>query len=200
MTVPVEIIAGPLTLFLAPVGTAFPLVTAAPAAPWVKIGGSGDKSYGDDGVTVTHTQKLETARPAGSTRPVKAFRTEEDLMLNLTLWDATLEQVTLALAGLAPVTVAAGAGTPGTKQIGLARGKTVTAYALLARGPSPYGEAFAQQFQVPVCVQSGSPKTVWVKGKPAGVELEFMALDHAGAASDSLGFGSIVSQHAAPLP
>lgn len=200
MTVPVEIIAGPLTLFLAPVGTAFPLVTAAPAAPWAKVGTSGDRNYSDDGVSVQHSQSIEQARPAGAVGPVKAWRTEEDLMIMVTLWDLTLEQFTTALAGVAPTTVAAGAGTPGTKRVGLSAGKAVTTYALLARGYSAYGDAFAGQYEVPLCYQSASPKILYAKGKPAGIELEFTALEHAAAASEAERFGRLIMQHQAPLP
>lgn len=197
---PYDIIAGPLTLYLAPVGTAFPLITAAPGAGWTKVGTSGDRNYSDDGVSVQHNQSIEQARPAGAVGPVKAWRTEEDLMIMLTMWDMTLEQFTTALSGVAPTTVAAGAGTAGTKRLGLSAGKAVTTYALLARGPSAYGDDFAAQYEVPTCYQSASPKILYAKGKPAGVELEFTALEHATAATEAERFGRLVMQHQAPLP
>ena len=196
---PYEIIAGPLTLWLAPVGTAFPTVTAAPAGGWTKVGTDGDRNYSDDGVTVQHSQKTETATPAGATGPVKAWRTEEGLIITVTLWDMSLEQYALALSGAAPTTTAAGVGTPGVKKIGLSRGQTVANYALLARGASAYGDNYAAQYEVPVCFQSGSPKVVRKKGTPAGIELEFTALEHGAAASEAERFGRLLMQHAAAL-
>ena len=123
---PYEIVAGPFTLWLAPVATAFPLIDAAPAGAWTKVGTGGDRNYSEDGVTVAHSQTIEVARPVGATGPVKAWRTEEDLMVRLTLWDITLEQYRTALNGVAVTTTAAGAGTAGFKRIGLSQGQDVT--------------------------------------------------------------------------
>lgn len=200
MSTPYEIIAAPLTLWLAPVGTAYPLINAVPAVAWVKIGTSGDNNYSDDGVTVSHNQSFEQARPAGSLGPRKAFRTEEDQVISLTLWDMTLEQVQLALGGVMPTTTAAGVGQPGIKKIGLSRGRSVKEYALLARGASPYqDETMSMQWEVPRVYQSGSPETAFKKGTPAGVALEFTALEDLAAANDSERFGRLFAQHQLPL-
>lgn len=197
---PYEIVAAPLTLWLAPIGTAFPLLTVAPAVAWVKVGTNGDLNYDEDGVTIAHSQTNESARPAGATGPIKAWRTEEDLMIRLTLWDITLEQYAAALNGNAIATVAAGAGTPGKKTIGLSQGSEIKTYALLARGLSPYGDGYAAQYEVPRCYQSASPEPAFKKGDPAGLELEFTALVDAGAANPLERFGRLVMQHQAPLP
>lgn len=196
---PFEIVAGPFTLWLAPVGTAFPLIGAAPAGTWIKVGTGGDKNYSDDGVTVMHSQNIEQVRPAGTLGAVKAFRTEEDLMVSLTLWDITLEQYATALNGNTVSTTAAGAGTAGFKKIGLSRGQEVTTYALLARGISPYGDGYTAQYEVPRCYQSGNAEPVYVKGVPAGLELEFTALEDATAASAAERFGRFVTQHAVAI-
>lgn len=196
---PFEIIGQPLSLWLAPVGTAFPAVTAVPSTPWVLVGTSGDRSQNEEGVTVTHNQTLNKVRTGGSTGAVKAFRTEEDLMFRLTLLDVSLEQYRLALNNNALTTVAAGSGTIGTKTVGLSRGRNVTTYALLVRGVSPYGNGFTMQYQVPRCYQAGSPAPVFRKGQPAGIELTFEALEDMGAASEAVRFGSIVAQHQAAL-
>ena len=196
---PYEIIGAPLTLWLAPVGTAFPLIDGDPAVAWIKVGTSGDRNYSDAGVTVTHNQTLDQARPAGSVGPVKAFRTAEDLMISLELWDITLEQYATALNAAAITTTAAGAGTAGFKKLGLSQGESVTTYALLARGVSPYGDGFNAQYEVPRCYQSASPKPVFNKGKPAGLALEFAALEDPAAASAAERFGRLVAQHQAPL-
>jgi len=197
---PFEIVAAPLTLWVAPAGTAFPLVNAAPAGPWIKVGTNGDRNYDDGGVEVGHTQKIEQARPAGSTGPIKAWRTEEDLMISLTLWDLTLEQYRIAMNDAAVSTTAAGAGTPGTKRFGLSQGGDVAVYALLVRGQSsPYGDGFALQYEVPIVYQSGNPKPAYKKGKPAGLALEFTALENPAAVSPAERFGRLIAQHQAPL-
>lgn len=197
---PYEIVGAPLTLWLAPTGTAFPLVNAAPAGTWVLIGTNGTRNQSEDGVTVTHSQTLTKVRPGGATGPVKAFRTEEELMIKLTLWDITLEQYLVALNANTLTTTAAGVGTAGFKKLGLSRGQTVKEYALLARGVSPYDEAMTAQYQVPRVYQSASPSVAYRKGVPAGIELEFTALEDLAAASNDVRFGSMVFQHQAPLP
>lgn len=201
MAAPYEILAGPLDLWLAPPGTAFPLISAAPGAGWAMVGTAGIRNYSDDGVTVEHIQKIDTATPAGALGPVKAWRTEEGLLIGITMWDVSLEHYATALGGAAPTTTAAGAGAAGFKKIGLSRGTDVLTYALLARGKSSaYGDAFKLQYEVPVCFQNANPKPVFKKGTPAGLAMEFMALEHAAAASDLERFGHLVMQHQAPLP
>lgn len=196
---PYEIVGAPLTLWLAPVGTAFPLINAAPAAGWIKVGTNGDANYSEEGVTVTHSETIATATPAGRTGAAKAWRTGEQLMVGVTLWDITLEQYAAALNGAVVATTAAGAGTAGFKKMGLSQNQDVTLYALLARGVSPYGDGMAAQYQVPRCYQSGNPAPQYQKGVPTGLALEFMALEDPNAASAAERFGSLIAQHQAPL-
>ena len=198
-TAPFEMVGQPLELYLAPVGTAFPLIDAAPSGSWTKIGTSGTRSQDEVGVTATHTQTLNDVHTGGSLGPVKAFRTAEDLMFKVTIVDISLEQVKIALNANTLTTVAASTGVAGYKKLGLSRGPDVTEYALLARGPSPYANAMNLQYQVPRCYMSNSPALVYRKGVPVGVELEFKALEDSGAASADVRFGSLIAQHAAPL-
>lgn len=197
---PYEIVGQPLSLWLAPVGEAFPAIDAEPAGNWVLVGTSGDESQNEEGVTATHSQTFNKVRPGGTTGPVKAFRDTEELMIKVTLWDVSLEAYLLALNSNTLSTTAAGSGTAGFKKVGLSRGKTVTEYALIARGVSPYGDGMNMQYQVPRCYQSASPAPAYRRATPAGIELEFTALEDQSAASDDVRFGSIVAQHQAPLP
>lgn len=197
---PYEIVGAPLTLWLAPVGTAFPLVNAAPAGTWVKIGTNGTRNQSEDGVVVTHNQSIKEVRPGGALGPVKAFRDSEDMSFSLTLWDITLEQYLLALNSNTLTTVAAGVGTAGYKKLGLSRGQFVKEYALLARGVSPYDEAMTAQYQVPRCYQAADAELAYRKAVPAGLKLTFKALEDLGAASEDVRFGSMVFQHQAALP
>lgn len=200
MSKPYEVIAAPFTVYRAPVGTAFPLIGAAPASDWVKIGTSGDRSQTEEGVTVSHRQAINAVRAAGSTGPIKAFRNEEDLMVAFTLMDLSLEAYAMAMNGNAVSTTAAGVGTAGYKALKLYRGASVTLHALLIRGAaSAYGDGWSSQYQIPVCFQSGDAEPVFTKGEPAGIALEFTALEDPDAASADLRFGQIIMQHATAL-
>lgn len=194
---PFEIIGAPLTLWVAPLGTAFPVINAAPAVAWTRIGTNGDRNYEAGGVTVSHSRSYDKVRTAGATGPVKAFLSEEDLMFSVTLLDLTLEQYAIALNGNTITTVAPATGVPGTKRIGLSEAPGLTReYALLARGLSPYNEALPLQFEVPRCFQSGAPKPVFRKGGGgAGLSLQFEALENLAAASAEERFGLIRAAH-----
>lgn len=186
MGAPYEVIAAPLTLWLAPVGTAFPAIDAAPAGPWAKVAQSGDLNYSEDGVTVQHPQNVELWRALGSTGPRKAFRTEEGCIVTVTVHDMTLETYSLALNGNEV--------TNGNevRSINLHRGRDVTQYALLARGKiSGYGD-FDGQYEVPVVVETGEPEPVFQKGEPVGLEMQFTALEDPDAATEEERFGRLL--------
>jgi hypothetical protein len=199
MSAPYEVLAQPFTLYLAPEGSTFPLIDADPTAPWVKIGSSGDLNYTEDGVTVTHNQTVETFRALGSTGPRKAFRTEEELHISLTLADVTLEEYAKALEHNTVSTNAASSGVAGYKELGLSRGLSVERRALLVKSPNgPYGDGWPMQYEVPVVVQIGEPEVVYVKGEPAGIMLEFLALEDPDAGNNAERFGRILAQNADP--
>ena len=188
MAAPMEIVAAPLTVYVAAVGTAFPNVDTAPSGSWTKLGTSGDKNYEEDGVTVTHEQSIETFTPAGGTAPRKAWRTEEGLLIGFTLVDLSPEQYAKVLNDTAVSTIA---GPPARKEFNLLRGITVARFAVLARGLSTVNDALNAQYQVPIAFQNAEPEPVYKKGEPAGLAVEFMALEH-----DTEGFGKLVIQTA----
>jgi hypothetical protein len=198
---PYEIIGAPLTLWVAPVGTEFPLISAAPGAGWTKIGTNGDRSYEAGGVTVMHAKTFSKVRPAGASGPVKAFLDEEDLMFRVSLLDVTLEQYANALNGNTVTTTAAGVGTQGFKKVGMSEdvGRT-REYALLARGLSPYNEALAMQYCVPRCFQSGAPEVVYRKGGGgAALALQYEALEDLTTEVAQERFGYIIAANAIAL-
>lgn len=197
---PFEIVAHPFTLYLAPVGTAFPLIDAAPAVDWVMVGTSGDLDYEEKGVTAAHSQNVNLVRSAGSTGPRKAFRTEEGLVIGLSLMDISLEQYALALNSNTVATTAAGVAAAGFKALSMYRGTEVALMSLLARGDaSAYGAGWKSQYEVPVCFQSADAEPVFTKGEVAMLALEFTALEDPDAATPDARFGRIVMQHAAAL-
>ncbi|MEL7447107.1 MAG: hypothetical protein AAGK02_15070 [Pseudomonadota bacterium] len=198
---PYEIIGAPLTVWIAPIGEAFPDLDTAPAGNWSLLGTNGDRNYDNSGITVQHGKSYNKVRTAGATGPVKAFLNEEDLMFQLTLLDLTLEQYQFALNGNAITTVAAGSGTMGTKKIGLSQSVGRTAeFTLLARGLSPYDEALPMQYCVPRCYDSGGARPQYRKGEPAGLALELTALEDLAAASEEERFGYIIAAHQEALP
>lgn len=172
---PYEVIMGPMELFWAPFGTAFPAVDEAPGVSWTKVGTSGKQNYKEDGVTVVLAQTLAHFRGLGSTLPIKSIRSEEDVTVSVILADMSLEQVRLALNNNAVTTTGAGA-EAGFKHIQLYRGPDVAQMALLARGPSPYFASGYGQFELLKVVVEGQPEMVWAKnGEPVGVEIVFRA-------------------------
>ena len=200
VTKPFEIIASPFTLYWAPTGTSFPDLNDTPPNPWLKVGTSGDRNYSEDGVVVVHEQTIELFRALGSTGPVKASRTEELLLIRLTLWDMSLEQYRLALNNNTVSTTAAGSGTAGIKDIDLYRNLDITMMALLLRGEvSPEGDVWKSQYQIPWCFQSGSPEPVFQKSEPMGLALEFTSLEDPDAGSAAVRFGKLIVQNATAL-
>lgn len=165
-----EILAGPLELWLAPVGEAFPNLGVAPVGNWELIGASGSENYTDDGVTVGLPQSIEKFTPAGSTMGVKAWRTEESVEVGATVADVRNQVLQFALNGNSIDE------TTGQTEVSLLRGHAVTEYALLARGQSPYEAGGTGQFQVPRCYMMSEPEISYLKGEPHAVEFNFDAL------------------------
>ena len=200
-TSPFEIITGPLTVYVAPVGTAFPDVADAPSGTWVLLGVSGDLNYNEDGVTIRHTQNIEkdAFRPVGATGPRKAARGSEDLEVEFTLMDVRASMYAEALNGASQTvtTTAAGSGTGGNKNFNLHRGVYVAQRALLIRGvqspeASSEGSTFRTQWEIPRAIQSGEPELVFVKDQPVGLQFMYTVLWDA-----TLGFGKMRMQHQA---
>lgn len=195
-----EVIGAPLTVFIAPINTAFPTIGAAPAAGWVRLGTNGDRNYDNSGVQVQHAKSYSKVRTAGASGAVKAFLTEEDLMFRVTLLDVTMEQYAYALNNNTVTTTAPASGQPGNRAIGLSEDVGRTAeFALLARGISPYNPALFMQYEIPRCFQSGAPQPVFRKGEPAGLLLQFEALENAAATNAQQRFGVLRQAHLPPI-
>ncbi len=202
MSLPLEIVAQPFNVYIAPVGESFPDVDETPGGNWVLIGTSGNRNYTEDGVTVQHEQTVEEFRSLGSTGPMKVFRTSENLIISFTLADLTLENYKYALNFNTVSDTAAGSGTPGHRDIDLYLGPDdVAQRALLVRGmnASPYLANTHVQYQVPVVFEVGSKEIVSQKVTPIGLALEFRAIDDPIAASASKRFVILVAQDAAAL-
>jgi hypothetical protein len=191
---PFEVISAPYTLYVAPVGTAFPSVSVedddASFDEWTKVGSSGPLNYDRGvGVTVEHPRSITKWRSVGDAGSRKAFITEEDLMVKLKLVDLTLEQYANAL-NYNEVTSDAGRRT-----IGLSHGFAIVTRALLIRGPSPYGDQLNMQYEIPRAQQEGSPSvTLATPGTPAGLDLTWSAMVDTDATDPSQYFGRLVAE------
>jgi hypothetical protein len=195
--VPLEVLAAPFTMWVAPVGTAFPAVDEAPdSTDWTLIGAAGPLNYDEAGVNVEHAQSMAFWRSLGDAGSRKVFRSSEDLKIGLALVDVTLEQYSFALNGNTVTPTAAAPGVPGTKKIGLSRGFIVDTRAVLLRGPSPEMEDGVMQYECPRAAQTGEPKPVFTKDKPAMLAIEWTALVDPDASDPSEYFGRIVVQTA----
>ena len=80
--------------------------------------------------------------------------------------------------------------------IGLTRGLETEERALLVRSEhgSPYGD-WPVQYEVPRAVQVGEPEVVFMKGEPAGLALDFAALEDPDASAEAERFGRLVAQN-----
>lgn len=194
MSTPYELMAGPWTAYLGAANATQPLDldTTVPVA-YTKLGNSGSDDYSEDGITISEEQALEYFRGLGKTGKRKAWRTEEDVTVSLTVHDSRPEIVSYAKNGNAVTTVSAGASQSGTKTVAMYKGHEVTTHSLLLRSDagSQYGDSYKSQFWLPVVVVASVGDFVMKKGEPIGVEFEFELLYDA-----TNGFGKFIAQTA----
>jgi hypothetical protein len=192
-----EIIAASYTVWIAPVGTAFPAIDEAPTAAWETLGSNGDRNYSGAGLTVSHQRQYAKAVQAGETADGAVMIETEELRLTGELVDVTLEQYALVLGGNAVTTVAAGPGVPGTKTLGLSvRSGLSREFALLVRGPSPYDETKLMQYELPRCCEAGGPQLTYRRAVATGIAFSIKVLPDAAATSEETRFGRVVAQFA----
>lgn len=190
MSVPMEVIAAPLTVYVAPAGTTAPDVDVSIDisvidASWTKLGTSGTKNYSEKGVVVTHDQTIVTWKPAGSTGARKAFRTEEFVTIEVELVDLTIEQYAITLNN-ATVDVSAL-----FSSVQLQQGPTVATFAIAAIGLSPVNESLNAMYYSPLVFQAENPAPAYAAaGVPAMLACKFQTLE-----DDSGGFGQYFEQH-----
>jgi hypothetical protein len=185
-TKPYEIIAGPLDIYLAPVGTTFPWVDMTDAA--LQAGGTWSYlGYTEGGIKVAHPQTVVELRADQVTGPVKAVRSEEGLEITFDLASLTLENYAAALNRFGSGVSVAG----GNTSVPLYRGGfQVEQVALLARQGhlSPYGDE-ALQFEVPSCFQADAPEDTFTKDNKAVLATSWHVIidPDASTADDSFG-------------
>lgn len=192
MAAPEEVLAFPLTLYLAPVGTEMPLVDDDPAdfdTEWKVLGTEGDENYDDSGVVVSHSETVFDFIPAGSTILKKRFRTGEMHSAKLNLVDLSPEQYAKVMNDAQITTVAPTSGQAGSKTFSLYRGPQVNAFAVLMRGVSPVDNDLNLQFQYPSAFVSVNGDATFNKGVATALPVEVMAADK--------NYGCVVQTHEA---
>ncbi len=170
---PYEVMGAPHAVYVAAVGTARPALTVAtPLSPWVVVGKKGNRSYSEEGVKVNSPASYNYFRGNASAAPLKAFRSEEDVMVAVTLADMTLESLALAFNKTASDVDETGI----TRTLGLSRGLGVSTFALLVRGPSPYMDDGIAQFWIPVACNTSTVELGLRRDNATTYPIEFRAL------------------------
>lgn len=170
-----ELVTAPLELYWAPEGTPFPTVDADPTPAFTLIGTGGSLNYSEDGIGITADVTTEDIMVLGDIDPRCLVVTGRDMRVSVTLLDHTLEQIRLAFNNN-PVTQ--DPGPPSVSILDLDTGSDLTQLAILARGvgKSPEFEGGNFQWEFDPVVEVASKEITYVKGQPAGVNLEFRVL------------------------
>lgn len=184
---PYEVIWGPCELWLAAEGTAEPGLGAVVGGSYSLLGVGGDDNIVNGSVSFANEQSFTEFTPLGSTGAVKAKRATEAVTIAVTLADISVETMAKALNNATITTVAAGAGTVGTKSVPLYQGQDVANFAAVLRfDKSPYGATsgftpvWRSQFWVPKAYQSATLSLAFNRdGDPAGVQFTFKTLKDA---------------------
>jgi hypothetical protein len=169
-TFPYEVMGSPFSIYAGATGTARPAIGAAPSGSWTLVGSNGNRSYAEEGVRVNSPQAFNYFRGLGSAAPLKAFRTEEDVIVQVSLADLTLEELARAFNDNTVTEVAI------TRTLPLTRGLTVATGAILVRGPSPYMDDGFSQFWLPLVVNVSSPELAMRRDNATIYPLEWRCL------------------------
>lgn len=192
MPAPLQVFAqGAVDVYLAPTGTAEPLLNVAPPGSFVKIGTAGSLDYTEDGVTVTKSTENNTIYGSGGYGVRKVYRTREGLVIGLTVMDATLETYRDAFNQAVVTAAMIGAGPSADKSIPLVENVATPTYRtlLIRMANSPYLDGGSVQWWVPLVYQTGTITTQYRKAEPVGITLEFTAIQ-----DTTGGFGKMRAQ------
>lgn len=127
-------IIGPIVLYFAPTGTAFPSMATKPAdAAWVTAGFS-RVGYTEDGASVNTTPQKKDFTPDETITPIKTVITGIAGELKTTLWENTLENLARAIG----LSLLSNPGT-GIKTMSFGSGNVLAEYAIGVQGPGVGG-------------------------------------------------------------
>jgi hypothetical protein len=179
-----------------------PAVDAVPGGNWVVLGVAGKRNQAVAGVKLSYNDTLKFTTTAGATGNVKAVRTGEEAMIEVTIEDLTAETFAKAmnLAGVREVVAASG--VAGYKSFGGKQGFDVQTWSLLVRvAASPYADGLNMQWYFPKVVENGNLSLVLdSEGSVAGLNFKYNALEDPNAASEAERLWIFTAQTAAALP
>ena len=171
-----EIIFEDLSVWLAPLETAVPSLTAEHADEWVKAGKKGILSHAESGCTITMTKTTAGFTSSGAAAMVKSWTTEH-------AWEAAFELADLSIETLALLSDNVTVTTAGKiKSMKLPDGFANHEYSALLRGTSPELEGKSMQWKVPSCYNGATMAPKFApKGGPAFLAVQLMATIATGA-------------------
>jgi hypothetical protein len=172
MAAPEEVLAFPMDLFVADVGSSFPDVTDLVAdfdPAWAMLGKEASANEDDSGVTLSLAETVLDFRPAGRTNPVKRFRTGETIggKVNIVDWSAVTVGQLMNNAVQTP--------SGHFKRVSLYRGPKVAQYALLGRTSSGEDNDLNMQLCIPKTFISVNGDSVFTIGTVSMLPVEFLA-------------------------
>ena len=185
-----ELIAGPVTLYVADAGQSHPEVSSAVSSPWALLGAN----ISDDGVTFEHAETITEYSPLHTPATTKLFREREMLNLTCQLDDLSADIWARVANGASVTTQAAGSGQGGYQSFRVGAGFRIRYYSLLIRGTSPEDNDLNLQALAPQAYISWTGGPTFVKGTPGGLELSIMLVHD--ATLDA--YMDIREQHLAP--
>ena len=142
----VEIIRGPVMIFLADPNTAHPEIgVVPPSTDWTKIGAS----LSDDGLAMAFNDEEEDTTTLDSPMVKEINIISVGIEYTVSIIDMTVETFARIQNGVGVTTQAPGSNTAGYREMTLGYGFTVKYYAVLAKGQSPYAEGMAHQVYLP---------------------------------------------------
>ncbi len=146
----VEIIRGPVMVFVADPSTAQPDIGLTDAAvqalgAWTKLG----KSLSDDGLAMAFNDEEEDTTTLDSPMVKDINIVSVGLEYTVALVDMTVETFARIQNGVAVTSQAAGSGVSGYKEMTLGYGFKTKYYAVLCKGTSPYDEDMRHQVYLP---------------------------------------------------
>lgn len=151
-----EILAGPIKIYRAAVGTAEPVPpSASPPSPWSLI--SDNTQYSKDGLNVAMTDERDEIEVMNKLYPVKEYRTSARKKFEVKLKDMKIETLALLL-GNAVAETAPTKSAKGYRRVSNEMGFILPEHALLVVGHSPYDDEegnYGLNYWAPRCTFKG---------------------------------------------
>lgn len=195
----VQILAGPLDVYYADVGTARPARSTSYApnpstpAPWVIIG---DNLKGPDGITVDPSRSYTYEYVMNQTYPVESFISQAGLKFGLPLKDMRLDALRYAFNGNTVSVDAATTTNPAMEEIDLDIGHESIKVALLVVGRVPYDDGRPEAravWWIPKANIEGPGSISYKLAEGSMYTLNFITLRH-----PTLGVGKLSKETAGP--